>query len=835
MDAGPETPVSEVSQAVSSAANPAAGLQIPVGYLEQLCEHNDPKILERGVKIGLTLLDNLQDPLDGSEEPCAQRWRPTIHGLRNGVEPFEKLIVVTGSPGCGKTALIMAILDEPKLVPTGVAPPMPIEFKYNYSDDPTEAYRAEIQFLEQPEFLSELRELSSLLAFEDEADSAYDKLKHLLPGVSRKVMQDSTPTELAGQLPAKRRLGKQIKVASDSAESFSEKLRLYIDPANAQLVKQIKIYTKSQALSTGVNIVDLPRKPRSNSAQKAAVDEYLKSSAGVWVIVPAPHIITTSNMDILLDESFKRQLNYDGLEASVTLIVTKTDGIHYDKGPFEINADKEISELRKKLRSLNRSEENIRTDLQELVVRQRSLREQVSGLSMKNDVAMKPIGTDEKRIRDESPDKPRKSLKTTKLTREHSQPPQSHHTLPEGEASRGNTSLEGQETTFRDEIRDNETRIDNLEKDAKQISLQQQHIVDEISSRGLDKMKDHLRRELIRQFHINNVAGYKAKSMKVATPTIFCVSSKVYGAFYGKRKDTNFRNRGFISTHETEVPQLQEYTKETTQAERIDKCHAFLNDLSRLINSMSLWTLRHGIPANDTDDNRTQRIEMQCKKDLGILEQGLRASNDRICQKFHVAFGQSLFRALDRADSTAFANAPNVFEKAAKAQLQHANTAKVAAFLKSLSAFKRTLSQTSMRWRKAIIQVQRNSIRMVVPSIRNDMMPVYQICAVEGGEGCFERMRDAMEEHIMVVRNTMFRNITQRLRGQLQEIRDMAIENIANETEKLFKVISDEYQEVLAGEKIGTQGELSSEELGLQGKLDDIIRGCDTTFSLAFD
>lgn len=195
------------------------------------------------------------------------------------------------------------------------------------------------------------------------------------------------------------------------------------------------------------------------------------------------------------------------------------------------------------------------------------------------------------------------------------------------------------------------------------------------------------------------------------------------------------------------------------------------------------------------------------------------------------------------------------FEKIAKAQLQHANTAKVAAFLKSLSACKRTLSQNSMRWRKAIIQVQRNSIRMVVPGIRNEMMPAYQICAVEEGEGCFERMRDAMEGHIMVVRYTVFHNITQRLKGQLQEIRDMAIENIDNETEKLFKVISDEYQEVLgkfpevrvykhrmhltnncvAGEKIGTQGELSSEELSLRVKLNDIIGGCDAMFSLAFD
>ncbi|KAI0897047.1 hypothetical protein F4806DRAFT_508197 [Annulohypoxylon nitens] len=525
------------------------------------------------------------------------------------------------------------------------------------------------------------------------------------------------------------------------------------------------------------------------------------------------------------------------------------------------------------------------------------------------------LSTDAKRLRDESPDKSRKVLKTTVSTR----PPKSHQTLPE-EGRSVTTSLEEKNTTIHDKIRGNQIRIDNLEKKIQKISLQQQQIVDEISSRGLNQMKDRLRRELIRQykseietFHINNVAGYKVNSMKVATPTIFCVSSKVYGTFYGKRKDTNFRNRGFLSTHETEVPQLQEYTKETTQAERIDKYQEFLNDLSRLISSMSLWALRHRTTTTDADNDKLQRIEIQSKKDLEALEKGLRACRDRIREKLHERFRQDLFRVLERASSSACASAPNVvrrwgasksagglawstyrattrrngcfrgatgtsdfnedlfvamslilmqnwnrtfqihipstfrrfssdtkklveqFEKIAKAQLQHTNTAKVAAFLRSLSAFKRTLSQASMRWRKAIIQVQRNSIRIVVPSIRNDMMPVYQICAVEGGEGCFERMRDAMEGHIMAIRNTMFYNIAQRLKGQLQEIRDTAIENIANETEKLFKVISDEYQEVLAGENIGTQGELSSEELSLRVKLDDIICGCDATFSLAFE
>lgn len=122
------------------------------------------------------------------------------------------------------------------------------------------------------------------------------------------------------------------------------------------------------------------------------------------------------------------------------------------------------------------------------------------------------------------------------------------------------------------------------------------------------------------RFHVNNVAGYKAKSMEVARPTIFCASSKVYETFQGKRKNTNFRNHGFVSTHETEIPQLQEYTKKTTQAERIDKYQAFLNDLSWLINSMTLWALRHRTTTTDADNDKLQRIEIQSKKDLEDLE-----------------------------------------------------------------------------------------------------------------------------------------------------------------------------------------------------------------------
>ncbi|KAI1086424.1 hypothetical protein F5B19DRAFT_498373 [Rostrohypoxylon terebratum] len=604
-------------------------------------------------------------------------------------------------------------------------------------------------------------------------------------------------------------------------------LRLYIDSrpkvdsANstetmyAQLVKKVRIYTKSQALSTGAILVDIPDTPRSNSTQEVETNECFKSTASVWVVVPGPRLVTANSMNLLFDEHLERQLNYDGLETAITLIISKMDDIRHEKGPFNANAEKEVSELRRQLRFLKGSDKHIRTELHELIVQRQSLEEQISDLSTKNDLvaesssqpsqrsaANDKLSKDPKRIRDESPYNSRKALKITESTR--------------GDGENLHDASKN--------VSENDARIDGLEKEVQQINIRQQHVNDEINSRGLNDMKDHLRRDLVRQYEseieINNIAGYKAKSTKFAKPTIFSVSSKAYSLLCGEREDNSFRGRGYISTQETEIPQLQDYTMKTTEAERVDNYQIFFNDFLQLVNSIALWLLRYEVEAKDPVDDGAQRFETQSKKDLETLEKALHASSDDIRERFYRVFDQILFRALDRAGNSASANALYVarrwgaprseggiawstyratarrngcfhgttgtsnfnedlfveisiilmrhwkntfqervpsmfqkfscdtkkqieqFEKAAKVQLQHTNTAEVAAFFKHLSACKRTLSQTSMHWRKAIIQVQRDSIRMVVPSIRDDMMSVYQACAVEGGEGCFKPIPD---------------------------------------------------------------------------------------------
>ncbi|KAI1086423.1 hypothetical protein F5B19DRAFT_498372 [Rostrohypoxylon terebratum] len=195
MEAGSETPV---SVGVPTAANPASGAQVMISPLEKLIDETNLNTLERGANIAKDFLGNLQDTLESEEDPCFQKW------FRDSA--------VTGLPGSGKTSLVLAVLDQPKLIPSGVAPPMPVYFAYNYSDDPTEAYRAEIQFFDWDEFVSELRDLCRLLSYEDEADAAYEKLTKLYPGMSRETLQETNSEELADISPARKRLGKEIKV-----------------------------------------------------------------------------------------------------------------------------------------------------------------------------------------------------------------------------------------------------------------------------------------------------------------------------------------------------------------------------------------------------------------------------------------------------------------------------------------------------------------------------------------------------------------------------------------------------------------------------------------------
>lgn len=99
---------------------------------------------------------------------------------------------------------------------------------------------------------------------------------------------------------------------------------------------------------------------------------------------------------------------------------------------------------------------------------------------------------------------------------------------------------------------------------------------------------------------------------------VFCVSSRGYQKLQGRlRKDPKIP--GFKALEETEIPQLQAHCKQLTVAGRTSNCKRFINNLSQLLNSLSIWASNDGTSSNMTAD-QWRREEKYLQKGLKELE-----------------------------------------------------------------------------------------------------------------------------------------------------------------------------------------------------------------------
>ena len=89
---------------------------------------------------------------------------------------------------------------------------------------------------------------------------------------------------------------------------------------------------------------------------------------------------------------------------------------------------------------------------------------------------------------------------------------------------------------------------------------------------------------------------------------VFCVSSRGYQKLQGRlRKDPTVP--GFKTIEETEIPQLQAHCQRLTEAGRTENCKRFLNNLSQLLNSLSLWASSDGKGTNMTPEQRAREAK----------------------------------------------------------------------------------------------------------------------------------------------------------------------------------------------------------------------------------
>jgi hypothetical protein len=202
----------------------------------------------------------------------------------------------------------------------------PTEISYNYSEDPEELYRAEVDFITADDWIKDLRGLYSDLLDgsgeisrectnqDSDAGIAYAKIRAVYPKMTKEMIAQATPEVLASQVTVRRVLGTVKKLRATTAANLYRLLQNYVDSKEKDterhmeywpLIKVVRIFTKASALATGACIVDLPGVQDSNAARAAVAANYMKACTGLWIVAPITRAVDDKTAKSLLGDSFR--------------------------------------------------------------------------------------------------------------------------------------------------------------------------------------------------------------------------------------------------------------------------------------------------------------------------------------------------------------------------------------------------------------------------------------------------------------------------------------------------------------------------------------------------
>ncbi|KAL8700510.1 MAG: hypothetical protein Q9201_005409 [Fulgogasparrea decipioides] len=707
--------------------------------IHSLLKDAEPEVLEASVDQGVKLLQKLKAPLQtkAPESSDALQWMQQIDNLQKQAARTKTIIGVVGNTGAGKSSVINAMLDEERLVPTNcmrACTAVVTEISWNDEEQP---YRAEIEFITLDDWRKELEILFNDLidmngavsresSNEDsDAGVAYAKIKAVYPRKTKEDMANSSIDSMLREVSSL--LGTTRNIDENESSRFYTRLQHYVDSKEKAtgekkdkkkerremefwpLIRVVRIYVKSPALSTGAVIVDLPGVHDSNAARAAVAEGYMKRCTGLWIVAPINRAVDDRAAKNLLGESFKRQLKMDGGFNAVTFICSKTDDISLleaqdsldlgdELGPQWAEIErlgKSIKDLKRRLEDLKESK-SVYTEIMDDADDQLEVWDKLKDELEEGKTVYAPkLGSSGKKRKARGTDRPRKKRRAgsdsdndesedgdyqdeetddeAESTNENEEP------LTEDQVSAKISEIKANKKKARQEKAELDSKIKTLASEIKTSQAEEKRVEADIAAKCIAGRNKYSKGAIQQDF----AAGIKELDQELAAeddeenfnPDVdardydevarslkcFCVSSRAYQKLSGRlRKDPSVP--GFQSIEETEMPQLQAHCKELTKEGRSANCRRFINNLSQLLNSLALWCSNDGTGQNLTAEQREKEATL-LSSNLKKLEDGLDKIVVTTCEELSEEFGDNIFDRFETAVNNAVEEASRTVDQ----------------------------------------------------------------------------------------------------------------------------------------------------------------------------
>ncbi|KAK9769426.1 hypothetical protein SCAR479_13908 [Seiridium cardinale] len=696
--------------------------------------------VQRSSQVLLQLSSELAKIPDNTE---ATRRLRSIEDLKGGYKAAHTIIGIVGDTGAGKSSLINDLVGEDKIVPSNcmrACTAVPTEISWNDSALDNERYRAEIDFITRDDWQSELQHLftdlidssgqvKSATNKETEAGIAWFKIQSVYPGINLEKLALTDAANLAWDKSTRDYLGTSEIIHAPTASGLYKQLQQYIDSKEKTkgqgeensrslalwpLIKVVRVYLKSDVLSTGIVLVDLPGVGDSNAARASVARKYLEKCNSIWVVAPIVRAVDNKTAQNLLGESFKMQMKLDGRFSNISFICSQTDNIMVNDAVDSLGLQEDHEQLISTMDSFKKQRPEMEAEFGHLEILCKDELERFNilektlktwdNLRAKNAAGKRvfaPASTSGKR-KPRAPktnvtNKRRKAQRRSLLPESDIEEEEEEADEPSGNASPLTTEqindkisqLKEEKRKTREKLYELEAKSDNIQDHLDSLQHEYENSQQQFLALCIKKRNEYSREAIQNQFahgiqildqetamkedgdNFNpdvHARDYKSTARSLE---VFCVSSRAYKALKGTPKEKeDIRRAGYFDPEQTEIPQLIAYAKKLTNDCRIANYSKFINTCLQICQSLGIW-----LGAENTEvtlpQDQAEILDRKTTEVLIVLRKDIKAAAKKSADDCKEVFEKEVIRKFVTAGTRAAKAVPAIAEKWGAPQQQN--------------------------------------------------------------------------------------------------------------------------------------------------------------------